>query len=98
MIRQKYYNDFIGGFYDGQTAIVQIDSMNCNSITVLNTSMAGTIFIMPDWQLQPGESFTFVGKELEKYKGKLEIKLTNFFGNINYSYCIIRKKYVYGAV
>lgn len=92
--KQNIYNDFSGGQYDGISQTITIDSIGYNSITVYNTSLAGTIFILPNTQLEPGQSVTYKGNELENFTGKIQIFLTNFFANIEYGYCVIRKKYI----
>ena len=92
--KQKFYNDFEGGQYNGDTKTIQIDSIGYGSITIYNTSLAGTIFVLPSTQLQPGEFLTIQGQELEINKGKIEIMLTNFFANIEYGYAVIKKRFI----
>ena len=91
---QEFYNDFEGGQYNGSTQTIQINSIGYNSITIYNTSLAGTIFVLPSTQLEPGQSLTIQGNELEINMGKVEIMLTNFFANIEYGYAVIKKRFV----
>lgn len=91
---RTFYNDIQGGRYNGRGEVVSVDCIGCQSITLFNTSLAGSIIILPsNTELLPGQSITFQGKELEENFGKIQFQLTNFFANIEYSYALIKKRF-----
>lgn len=93
-MQRKFVNDFEGGSYNGITKTVQIDCIGCQSVTLFNTSLAGSIILLPSNQeLLPGQSISYSGKELETNVGKIEFQLTNFFANIDYGYALIKKRF-----
>ncbi len=92
---QKYYNDITGGRYNGIETVISVDCIGCQSVTLLNTSLAGSIILLPaNIELQPGQQITYGGKEMEENAGKLQFLLTNFFANIEYGYALIKKKVI----
>lgn len=103
MEKQRYYLDmeyynFGHGVPGLNDTNIQIDSINCNTVTIVNTSIAGIVHVEPGLDLQVGQSVTFRGCEQENNKTKVIIKMDHFFfGNIEYSFCVIKKKYYYDA-
>ncbi len=94
---RKYVNDFEGARYNGITKTVQVDCIGYGTVILVNTSLAGSIILLPsNSELQPGQQIIFNGNELEKNRGKIEFLLTNFFANIEYSYCLIKKRFTDG--
>jgi len=93
---QEFYNDFL--FYrlvnEKRKNILQIDTQNCNSITIINTSLVGFITVN-DVTLSPNEIIKFVGKENEiLLNQKIYIRWNTVFFLPNNKVTIIRKKYI----
>ena len=91
---QEFYNDFL--FYrlvnEKRKNILQIDTQNCNSITIINTSLVGFITVN-DVTLSPNEIIKFVGKENEILLNQKIYIRWNVGLLINNSVTIIRKNY-----
>ena len=102
---QKFYREFDFSNFDhgflgvGGKRDIILDSINYNSVTVINTSIAGTFEVVPGLILQVGQSVTFRGNEKENNLGKIIVRMdTFFFANISYGYTVMKKKYIYDAI
>lgn len=92
---RKFYNDIEGSKYNSVGKTVDVDCIGCASVTLINTSLAGSIILLPsNTELQPGQSITFEAKEWENNLGKIQFFLTDFFANIEYGYALIKKKFI----
>ena len=94
---RKFVNDIEGSRYNGITKIVSVDCLGCQTVTLVNTSLAGSIIILSSNQeLQPGQTMTFSGQDWEVNQGKIQFMLTQFFANIEYGYAVIKKSFTDG--